>query len=120
MAKKASNEWYDLFELRLLDNKSAVCTAFQKPDAQLGIGITLDIASMANDRNFNFFMIAKADLGEEQMKPLEKMLPDDVVSLSCVQVDFLVAIPKNTDQQVIDVKHMVKLLEMQTKTWAEL
>jgi len=103
-----SNEWYDIFELKLTDRESFISTAFHKTDAQLGIGVSLSVAVLADDRGFKYFRFNDASLTEEQAKMLEPLLPEGRVLETTTMAEFLAVKPEQSESYVFDAGFMTQ------------
>ena len=108
-----SNEWYDLFELNLTDTESIICSAFHKTDAQLGIGIALNVAILADDRGFRFFRFKETSLTDEQARMLEPLLPKDRVLETHSLAEFLNVEPEESHTHVFNAAFMTQLRQDQ-------
>ena len=104
-----SNEWYDIFELVLTDDESVICTAFHKTDAQLGIGIAFDIATLADDRKFKYFTFSETSLTQNQNRILRPLLPKSRVLESHFFVKYLNTKPEHENSHVFDAESMAQL-----------
>ena len=104
-----SNEWYDLFELTLTETESLICTAFHKTDAQLGIGIAINVAVLADDRGFKFFTFNEASLSDDQMTALAPKLPKERVLESYAKIQYLMTEPEKSGNHVFDAEFMTQM-----------
>ena len=105
-----ANEWYDLFELRIADDKSLTCAAFHKTDPQLPIGIVLNLAAIAKKRGYKFIEINDTSPTEDQKRLMENTLSSDYVLVSYGGVRFHLNKPE-FDDQVFDVSFLTENLD---------
>ena len=104
----ASNEWYELYELKLSENEFLICMAAHKTDAQLGIGISVEIARMANSRGGKFFRAEEIVPTKAQAALVESLLPDGRVLESYAKVEYFATKPID-DENLVDVAAMAKI-----------
>ena len=99
-----NNEWYDLFERRLNETDSSICTAFRKVDAQRGITIPAEFAELAEERGFRYFTIEDEYLSNLQTAELAPLLPQDRVLVSVLRVRFTNVVPAEPRTRIFDVE----------------
>lgn len=105
-----ANQWYDLFELQIADDKSLTCAAFHKTDPQLPIGIVLNLAAIAKKRGYKFIEMDESSPTVDQKRLLENMLSSDYVLVSYGGVRFHLNKPE-FDNQVFDVGFLTENLD---------
>lgn len=70
------NEWYELSEFRAKVDESVVYCDFAKTDPQLGIGLAIDLAVLADSRGFTHFRRTEADPAEKYPQVLADINSD--------------------------------------------
>ena len=103
-----SNEWYEIYELRLSENQSLICLAIHKSDAQLGIPIAVNIARVAETRGFKFFREENASPTKMQTELIDRILPEGLIDEAFYKIDFLLTKPLG-DDRVVDVASFSKI-----------
>ena len=90
------NKWFELFELRLNDNESLVHVAFLQLDAQLGIGVAMEVGVASHFRGFEYFSVVDIEkqnllkkVDEDSIKSLQPLLPEDPETSGYFLVRFL-------------------------------
>ena len=73
----ARNEWYALFEIPRDETSSYFETEIFKPDAQLGIGIFVDIGKLASDRGFKYLNVLSKPDDDRTLVKFQNEKPED-------------------------------------------
>ena len=113
----AKNEWYELLEFRVSKNQSIFNSNFSKSDAQLGIGIAIDIGVLASERGFTHFRVLEATPVEKFPKLIEEIQADKKSGDDMQIVEFYAEKPDDSDQ-VFDAAwatQMAKLRESESE-----
>ena len=111
-ASFATNEWYQLSELRITAKQSIVHWKITKPDPQLGIAVAVDLAVLAKPRGFTHFRVKQSDPYETHARFLNDLEIDEELINEIVVVDFYRGEPDQLDR-VFDVEMMVTLAKQQ-------
>ena len=112
----ARNDYYELFEFPLSKTESIVRSQIAKGDAQLGIGVVMDIAVLADSRGFKYFKPSETPTREElDRTPNHPSDKDAIGSSDLIKIVFLNEKPESADDSVMDVKTWLFLVEQRDK-----
>ena len=105
------NESYELAELHLSDTESLVYSMILQPDAQLGIGVGIDLAVVADSRGFNYFRYSRTAPDQEQYDSVAHLRRDNHKYSSFLMVEFFKEKPAKEGEFLFDVKMLVSLVQ---------
>ncbi|MEL7498821.1 MAG: hypothetical protein AAFN77_14530 [Planctomycetota bacterium] len=104
-----TNEWYELSELRMKSTQSVIRCKFFKTDAQLGIGISADIAVLAQPRGFKYFRTSSIESLDANGEPSIGINDENE---SQYVIDFYKEKPEDASTDVLEVDAYVQIAEL--------
>jgi len=110
--KVVENEWYILYELPTSKTQSVLNCTYLQLDAQLGIGIAIDVGVIANSRGFHYFQFSEYESPSikisESLRELRKLQPSEFKFDGLFTINFLDSEAPDLEN-VMDVQSMVFL-----------